>query len=56
MLRYMVRLAYWIVGEMRKEGIVLETVIIVGRIFYWLILHVVVLRVAKRLCTSSRIW
>ena len=49
------RVAYWIVCEMSKYGIVAGTLIIVGRRLYWVILHAVALRVVKRLCTSSRI-
>ena len=45
-----------IVGEMRKEGFVAGTVIIVGRILYSGILHAVALRVAKMLCTIYRTW
>ena len=52
----MVRVASWIVGEMRKEGLVAGKVILVGRRLDQRILHAVVLRVAKRLCTSYRIW
>ena len=52
----MLRIASYIFGDMRKEGLVSVTVIIVGRILYWGIFHAVVLRVAKSLCTSSRIW
>ena len=44
------------VGEMSKEGLVSGTVIIVGRILDWLILHDVALRVVNRLCISSRTW
>ena len=44
------------VGEMRKEGLVSGTVIIVGRRLDCGILHDVVLRVVNRLCTSSRNW
>ena len=50
------RLASWMVGEMRKEGLVSGTVIILGRIVDWGILHAVVLRVANRLFMSSRTW
>ena len=56
MLRSIVRVASWIIGEMRREGLVAGTVIIAGRRLYWLILHAVVLRVVNRLCTSSRTW
>ena len=45
-----------IVGEMKKWGFVAGTVIIVGRILYSVILHAVVMRVAKMLCTISRTW
>ena len=45
-----------VVGETRKERFVADKVIILGRIIYWLILHEVALRVAKRLCKSSRTW
>ena len=38
-LRSMARVASWIVGEMRKEGLVLGTVIIVGRRLDWGILY-----------------
>ena len=55
-LRSTVRVAYWMVGEMRKEGLVSGTVIIVGRRLDCGILHDVVLRVVNRLCTSSRNW
>ena len=50
------RLASWIVGEMRKECLVAGTVIIVGRRLDWGILHAVALRVANRLYTSYRNW
>ena len=56
MLRSIVMVTYLIVGEMRKEGLLAGTVIIVGRILYWLIFHAVALRFAKRLCKSSRNW
>ena len=55
-LRLMVRVKYSIVDEMRKEGFVAGKLIIVGRILYWGILHVLVLRVAKRLSKNSRTW
>ena len=51
-LRYMVRVASWIVGDMSKEGLVSGTLIVVGGILDWGILHTVVLRVVKRLFTS----
>ena len=44
------------VGNMRKEGLVAGTVIILGRRIDWGILNDVVLRVANRLCTSSSTW
>ena len=50
------RVESWIVGEMRKEGLLSGTLIIVGRILDQVILNAVVLRVMKRLFTSSRIW
>ena len=56
MLRSMVRVVSWIVGDMRKEGFVAGTVIIIGIRLYWVISHAVALRVVKRLCTSSRTW
>ena len=43
-------------GDMRKEGLVSVTVTILGRRLGWGVLHAVALRVAKMLCTSSRIW
>ena len=52
----MVRVASWIVGEMRKEGFVAGTVIIIGRRFDWGIFHAVALRFAKMLCMKSRTW
>ena len=52
----MVRVASWIVGEMRKEGFVAGTEIIIGRRFDWGILHAVALRFAKMLCMKSRTW
>ena len=55
-LRLIVRVAFWMVGEMKKEGLVGGTVIIVGRRLDWGILHAMALRVANRLCTSSRTW
>ena len=55
-LRYMVRLASWIVGDTSKEGLVSGTLIVVGGILDWVILHAVVLRVVKRLCTSFSTW
>ena len=55
-LRSIVRVASWIVGEMRKERLLSGTVIIVGRILKWGILHAVVLRVANRLYMISRTW
>ena len=55
-LSSMLRVAYWIVGQMRKEGFIAGTLIIVGRILDWGILHAVALRVAKRLCMSSSNW
>ena len=54
MLRSIVMVTYLIVGEMRKEGLLAGTVIIIGRILYWLILHSVALRVFNRLCMISR--
>ena len=44
------------VSEMRKEGLVTGTVIIVGKRLDWGILYSVELRVVNRLCTSSRTW
>ena len=55
-LRLIVRVASWMVGEMRKEGLVPGTVIIVERRLDQGILHAVALRVANRLCRSSRTW
>ena len=55
-LRLMVRVKYWIDGDMKKEGFVAGKLIIVGRITYREILHAVVLRVAKRLSKSPRNW
>ena len=55
-LRLMVAMASWIVGEMRKEGFVAGTVIIIGMRLDWGILHTVALRVAKILCKISRTW
>ena len=52
----MLRVASWIISEMRKEGLVLGTVITVGRRLDWGILHAVALRFAKRLCIISRTW
>ena len=54
MFRSIVRVVYWIFGEMRKEGLVACTVIIVGRILYWGIFHSVTLNVMNSLCMSSR--
>ena len=56
MLILIVRVASWMVGEMRKEGLVSGTIIIVGRRLYWGMLHAVEMRVVNRLCTSSRTW
>ena len=56
MLILMVRVASWVVGEMRKDRLLEITVIIVRRILAWVILHAVALMVVKKLCTSSRIW
>ena len=50
------RVACWMVGEMRKEGLVALTLTIVGRILYWVILLAVELRVSNRFCKSSRTW
>ena len=55
-LRSIGRVAYWIVGEMKKEGLVAGKLIILGRILYLGILHAVVLRVSKRLFKRSRTW
>ena len=55
-LRSIVRVVYWMVGEIRKERLVAGKVIIVGSILDWGILHAVALRVENRLCTSSRTW
>ena len=44
------------VGDMRNEGLVAGTVIIVGKRLDCVILYAVALRVANRLCTSSRNW
>ena len=55
-LRSIFRVAYWMVGETRKEGLVSGTVIKVGRRLYWGIFHAVALRVANRLCMSCRNW
>ena len=52
----MVRVLSCIIGEIRKECFVEGTVIIVGGRLDWGKLHAVLLRVAKRLCTSSRTW
>ena len=52
----MLRIASYIFGDMRKEGLVSVTVTILGRRLGWGVLHAVALRVAKMLCTSSRIW
>ena len=52
-LRLILRVAYWMVGEMRKEGLLAGTVIIVGRRLDWVIFHASALRVANILCTSS---
>ena len=43
------RVAYCIVGEMRKDGLVSRTLIIVGRRLDWGIFHAVALRLANRL-------
>ena len=51
-----VRVTSFIVGEMRKQGFAAGTVIIVGKILYWGILHAVALRVDNMLCTISRTW
>ena len=48
------RVAYWMVGDMRKERLVVVTVIMVGRRFDWGMLHAVALRVENRLCNISR--
>ena len=55
-LRLIVRMASWMVGDMRKEGLLAGKVIIVGRRLDWGIMHSVALRVVNRLCTSSRTW
>ena len=55
-LRSMVRVAYLIIGEMRKEGFTLGTLFIVWRKLDEEILYEKVLRVPKRLRTSSRSW
>ena len=55
MLRSIVRVVSWTVGEMRKEGLASGTVIIVGSILDREILYAVAPRVASRLCTSFRI-
>ena len=44
------------VYEMRKEGLVVVTVITVCRILYWGMLHAVALKVVNRLCMISRNW
>ena len=49
MLRSIVRVASWFVGEIRKEGLVSGTVIILGIRLYWGVFHAVALRVANRL-------
>ena len=49
------RVASWIVGDMRKEGLLSGAIIIVGKRIDWGIWNEVAMRVAKRLCTSSRI-
>ena len=56
MLRSIVRVVYWMVGEMSSQGLVAVIVIKVGRILDWVIFHAVALRVANRLCTSSSTW
>ena len=43
------RVASWMVGETRKEGLVAGTVIIEGRRIDWGILHAVVLKLVNRL-------
>ena len=48
MLRSIVRVESLIVGDMRKEGFLEGTVIVVGRILYWVISHEVALRVGNR--------
>ena len=50
------RVAYLIIGEMRKEGFTLGTLFIVWRKLDEEILYEKVLRVPKRLRTSSRSW
>ena len=50
------KVASWIVGETRKEGLVSGIVIIVGRRLDWRILHAMKLSVANRLCTSYMTW
>ena len=50
------RVESWVVVDMRKEGLVSGTVIIVGRRLDWGILNDVVLGVANRLCTRYITW
>ena len=52
-LRSIVRLASWVVDDMRREGLAVGTVIIVGSRLDWGVLHAVALRVVNRLYTSS---
>ena len=56
MLRLNVRVASWMFGEIRKEELVSDTVITVGRILDWGMLYDVMLMVANMLCPSSRTW
>ena len=55
-LRSIVRVASWVVGEMRKEGLISVTVIILRRKLDWGILHAVELRFVDRLFTISGAW
>ena len=56
MLRSIVRVVSWTVGEMRKEGLASGKVIIVGSRLDWGILNAVAQSAANSLCMISRTW
>ena len=48
------RVASLMVGDIRKDGLLVGTVIIVGRRLDWVILHAAALMVVNRLCMRYR--
>ena len=56
MLRSIVRVESWMLGDIREEELVAGKVIIVGRRIDSVILHAVALRVENRVCTIYRTW